>query len=74
MNLGKDFTKKAAFRQELQAAPRPAARQYPVELLPDPLGADPPDGRRLPPDGGQGPGSIVKPSVAAKRTARSIRR
>ncbi len=53
-NLGKDLGKKAAFRQELHPVSRPAARQYPVELLPDALGADPPDGRRLPSDGGQG--------------------
>ena len=54
LNLGKDLGKETAFRQEFQPLPRPAARQYPVELLPDTLGADPPDGRRLPPDGGQG--------------------
>jgi hypothetical protein len=43
-NLGKDLGKEPAFGQELHPVPRPAARQYPVELLPDAFGADPPDG------------------------------
>jgi hypothetical protein len=60
MNFGQDFTEKAAFRQEFQAAPRPAAHQQPGEFVADPLGADPPDGGRPPSDGGKGHGLDLK--------------
>ena len=73
-NLGQDLGKEAAFGKELHAPPRPAARQDPGELLPDPLGADPPDGGACLRMAAKVAGSIAKPSVAAKRTARSIRR
>ena len=53
-DLGQDLCKEAAIGQEFHPLPCPAARQYPIELLPDTFGADPADGGRLSPDSGQG--------------------
>jgi hypothetical protein len=44
----------AALGEEFHAAARPAAHQDPTDFIPDPLGADPPDGGYLTPDGREG--------------------
>ncbi len=49
-HLGQEFREESAFGEKLHTPPRPAARQHPGKLLPDPLGAYPPDGGRLLPD------------------------
>ena len=53
-HLRKGLGDQAAFGEEFHAAARPAAHQDFAEFVPDPLGADPPDGGGLTPDGREG--------------------